>query len=419
MKKYLATILFFLLFFVVCNIVEAQMGMRTQYNEAKVESVKLTENIYKLVLNNIVNVIAFIGPDGVLLVDTGYDKNPARGGYINSPSAIKAELKRIGNDNIRYIINTHYHEDHSYGNTELGTNATIIGHQLEREQLLGIDTFPKEGLPNLTFHDSLNLTFNNEEINIFYLPGHSNNDIVVHFRKAKIVCVGDLIIPDSFGSISPTGNVYSMVMAIDVLLNRFSENITFVAGHDRVMNRNDLLMYKEMIQKTLEILVNEVNKGKEPQEMIKDDVLGSWKKWNGVLFRELNTSYWIMAIYKNISNKLSAAEKVAAILMNSTYESSKAEIQKMLAQKEKYYFLENEFIILGYNLMRRFLNDAIEIFKITVGLFPDAWNAYDSLGEAYMNAGNKKLAIENYEKSLALNPENTNAIDQLNKLKER
>ena len=126
-----------------------------------------------------------------------------------------------------------------------------------------------------------------------------------------------------------------------------------------------------------------------------------------------------MAIYKSISNKLSAAEKIATLLMNSTYESSKTEIHKLLDQKEKYYFLENEFIFLGYNLMKPFLNDAIEIFKITVELFPDAWNAYDSLGEAYMNAGNKKLAIENYEKSLALNLENTNAIDQLDKLKER
>jgi cyclase len=389
-----------------------------QDKNAKIETFKLTDNIYKFVLNNIVNVVALVGPDGVLLVDSGFDKNPVNG-FINSPAAIREELKKIGNDNIKYIIDTHTDSDHAYGNSELGQNATIIAQQLGRVRLSGMPQFPKPGLPNLTFQDSLQLYFNNEEISVFYLPGHTNHDIVVHFKNARIVCVGDLIIPDSFGSISQTGNVHAMIKAMDVLYQRFADDVTFVAGHDRNLQKKDLMPYKDMIKKTLAIIEKEIKKGKSLEQMQKEDILKSGRKWDGVLFRELDANGWITMIYTHIIKKLkpSAAEKLGEILRKSGYETAKDDIHVQMSRKTRYYFVEAEFNILGYNLINEGkLNDAIEAFKITVGLYPDSWNAYDSLGEAYALAGNKELAIENYERSLKLNPNSpsgTNALKQL------
>ncbi|MBN1224710.1 MAG: hypothetical protein JXB23_15800 [Candidatus Aminicenantes bacterium] len=75
---------------------------------------------------------------------------------------------------------------------------------------------------------------------------------------------------------------------------------------------------------------------------------------------------------------------------------------------------------LGYELLRiKSTHEAIEIFKINVEAFPDSWNVYDSLGEAYMESGNKKLAIKNYEKSVELNSKNSNGKEKLKQLKER
>lgn len=384
---------------------------------AKVESMKLTDNIYKLVLNDIVNVIAFVGSEGVLLVDDGFDKNANRG-YINSPDAIKEELKKISNANIKYIINTHTDIDHAYGNSELGQGATVIAHQLGRERLQAVAQFPKEGLPNLTFQDSLLLYFNNEEINIFYLPGHTNHDIIIHFKNAKIVCVGDLIIPDSFGSISQTGNIKLMLKALDHLCKHFSDDITFVAGHERTLSKKDVLAYKTMLYETLEIISAEIKKSKEPDEMIKDNILKEWKNWNSVTAPILNANTWIMWIYKNLTTKISSAAEMETILKTSDYKNAKAKIEKVLNEKDKYYMVESELNILGYNLMNQGkINDATEIFKMIVDRYPGSWNAYDSLGEAYMISGDRELSIKNYEKSLELNSKNTNAIEQLKKLK--
>jgi len=83
-----------------------------------------------------------------------------------------------------------------------------------------------------------------------------------------------------------------------------------------------------------------------------------------------------------------------------------------------YDFRENQLNRLGYQLLgMKKVHEAIEIFKLNVETFPEASNPYDSLGEAYMINGDKKLAIRNYAKSLALNPDNTNAIDMLHKIK--
>jgi CubicO group peptidase (beta-lactamase class C family) len=87
-------------------------------------------------------------------------------------------------------------------------------------------------------------------------------------------------------------------------------------------------------------------------------------------------------------------------------------------QPNDYNFGEAQLNILGYNLMAKDrLNDAIEIFKLNVEMFPQSFNPYDSLGEAYLNAGNKELAIENYEKSIFLNPDNANGKTMLEKIK--
>jgi tetratricopeptide (TPR) repeat protein len=84
---------------------------------------------------------------------------------------------------------------------------------------------------------------------------------------------------------------------------------------------------------------------------------------------------------------------------------------------KKYFFFEREINTWGYALLgENKLNEAIEVFKINTEMFPNSSNVYDSLAEAYMNAGNKQLTIKNYEKSLELNPQNTNAFEQLNKL---
>jgi len=118
--------------------------------------------------------------------------------------------------------------------------------------------------------------------------------------------------------------------------------------------------------------------------------------------------------------KKSAAKTIQELLKKSAYESAKSEIASIKDQKNDYYFLENELNSLGYQLLgENKLEAAIAIFKMNVDMFPNSANVYDSYGEAQMKAGNKELAIENYEMSLKLNPQNDNAREMLKELRKQ
>ncbi|HEX9614312.1 MAG TPA: serine hydrolase, partial [Bacteroidota bacterium] len=105
------------------------------------------------------------------------------------------------------------------------------------------------------------------------------------------------------------------------------------------------------------------------------------------------------------------------VLENGTDAAVNRYLQLKRASSTEYGFHENELNSLGYILMQNGrLENALTIFKLNVSEYPESWNPYDSLAEAFMNAGNKELAIRNYQKSLELNPQNTNAVEMLKKL---
>ncbi|MEE9571873.1 MAG: serine hydrolase, partial [Candidatus Neomarinimicrobiota bacterium] len=116
--------------------------------------------------------------------------------------------------------------------------------------------------------------------------------------------------------------------------------------------------------------------------------------------------------------KISIAETLGETILNSDVESAIEQYHELKSNKEnEYNFVESQLNILGYQLlgMDR-VKDAIEIFKLNIEEYPEAFNPYDSLGEAYMIDGQNDLAIKNYAKSLEINPKNTGAINMLGKI---
>ena len=120
------------------------------------------------------------------------------------------------------------------------------------------------------------------------------------------------------------------------------------------------------------------------------------------------------------SPKKSIAEALAKVIAEKNAEAAVAEYRQLKAtQGNAYDFGENELNTFGYQLLgMKKVKEAIEIFKLNIEAYPDAFNPYDSLGEAYMIDGNKELAIKNYAKSLELNPNNLGAIEMLKRIKE-
>ena len=117
--------------------------------------------------------------------------------------------------------------------------------------------------------------------------------------------------------------------------------------------------------------------------------------------------------------KMSIADVLMGLILDGNYDEVIAKYKELKEIKyEEYNFKENQLNRLGYDLlMMEKVKEAIEIFKLNVESYPQSFNVYDSLGEAYMINGDKELAIENYEKSLEINPDNENGMKMLEKLK--
>jgi len=118
--------------------------------------------------------------------------------------------------------------------------------------------------------------------------------------------------------------------------------------------------------------------------------------------------------------KKSIADALMKMVAEKNVETAAAEYRRLkTTQADAYDFGESELNTLGYQLLGlKKVKEAIAIFKLNVEAYPEAFNPYDSLGEAYMRNGEKELAIKNYAKSLELNPGNFGAIEMLKRIKE-
>jgi len=117
-------------------------------------------------------------------------------------------------------------------------------------------------------------------------------------------------------------------------------------------------------------------------------------------------------------SKWSLADELRKIIYTSGIDTAISKFRDLSKQTDKYILSEDEMNMLGYELLKENkLQEAIGIFTLNVEAFPNSYNVYDSLGEAYAAAGNKEMAIKNYEKSLQLNPESQSGIEALKRLK--
>ena len=127
---------------------------------------------------------------------------------------------------------------------------------------------------------------------------------------------------------------------------------------------------------------------------------------------------WAPKVKAAFDSRISIADTLAATIASSGIDAAERQYHELKSTASgAYNFEENELNNLGYQFLRaNKLKDAMRILQLNVEAYPQSSNVYDSLGEAYMNAGNKPLAIANYQKSLQLNPKNSNAVKMLEKL---
>ncbi len=198
------------------------------------------------------NIAVYENPNGLVLVDAQ---------WVELSPKIKKLLATVSKKPIKYVLNTHYHFDHTDGNKVYGKHGSvIISHEnvrkrLNEKQVLSIfnlvqKPYPFEALPFITFSDSLTLNEPNESIKVYHVHNaHTDGDSFIEFMNSNIIHTGDVFVRYGFPYIDNDngGNIYGMIEATTMLINYANDSTIIIPGHGPISNKKDLVAYRNML----------------------------------------------------------------------------------------------------------------------------------------------------------------------------
>ncbi len=297
MKKFFV---FSILAFYLCTITSYA---QQDFSKVEVKSTKVAGNVYMLEGSG-GNIGVSVGADGILIVDDQF-----------APLAdkIKAALKTLGEGRLKFVLNTHWHGDHTGGNAVFGPEAPIIAHDNVRNRLAteqkseffkrSTPASPKEALPVITFGQSLSVHFNGEEIRVIHFPhGHTDGDSVIFFTGSNVVHMGDDFFAGRFPfvDLESGGNVEGLIKNVGEILAKLPAGVKIIPGHGPISTAEDLKLYHRMLVETSEVVRKKLAANKTLDQIKTEGLPEEWKTW-GTGF--IKTDVWIETIYRSFSKK--------------------------------------------------------------------------------------------------------------------
>ena len=235
---------------VVFALVPALLAAQN-FDTVTIRSVQLRGGVYVLYGSG-GNMGLSVGEDGTFLVDDQFAPLTPK---------IVAAIGALTPRPVRFVINTHWHFDHTGGNENMGkAGVLIVAHDNVRRRM-STDQFieffkraepaaPRGALPIVTFDDSITFHLNGDDIVAFHVPpAHTDGDVIVHFTKANVIHMGDTFITDRypFVDLSSGGNVNGFVSAADRALTVCNNDTKVIPGHGTVSDCQGLRAWREMI----------------------------------------------------------------------------------------------------------------------------------------------------------------------------
>jgi cyclase len=219
------------------------------------------------------NLALSIGDDAAFLVDDQFAPLSAR---------IKAAIANISKKPVKFVLNTHWHGDHTGGNESFGrAGSVIVAHENVRRRLSTeqfssfaagpIPASPKAALPVVTFVSDVTFHLNGDEIHAFHVPrSHTDGDTIVHFRRANVIHLGDVFFNRMYPFIDTGsgGSWAGTIAAVDKVLAIAGDDTKLVPGHGPLATRADLLAYRQMLLTVGERLQALARDGRSLQDAI-------------------------------------------------------------------------------------------------------------------------------------------------------
>jgi glyoxylase-like metal-dependent hydrolase (beta-lactamase superfamily II) len=258
---------------------------QTDFSKIEVQTIKLTDSVYML-MGAGGNLGVSAGEDAVFVIDDQ---------YAPMTEKIAAAIRKISPKPVQFVLNTHWHGDHTGGNENFGkAGSIIVAHENVRKRMsveqfieafnMRVQPSPKAALPVITFVAATTFHLNGDEIRAIHMPNaHTDGDVIVHFLRSDVVHMGDIYFNGMYPFIDAAsgGSVEGVIAATDKVLAIASDTTRIIPGHGPVSNKAELKAYRDMLAAVSARVRDMVRQGRKLEEITAANVSAEFdEKWN-------------------------------------------------------------------------------------------------------------------------------------------
>lgn len=271
-----------------------------RFAKVEIKTVQLTESIAVL-FGAGGNIGVSYGPDGTVLIDDQFAPLTPK---------IQTAIGALGADPVKYLINTHWHGDHSGGNENFGkAGALIMAHDHVRERMAGEQksgrgndpAWPKVALPVVTYHDGIKLHLNGDEVHVKHMKhAHTDGDSIVFWKKANVIHMGDLYfnkVTLPFIDINSGGNAMGILAAAEQALTMVDDNTKIIPGHGPMATKADLMDYRDMLKSVIGAVEKARDEGKTLEQI---QAMKPAAQWDTNKDAFIKGDAFVEAVYKSL-----------------------------------------------------------------------------------------------------------------------
>src|SRR5213592_3026703 len=275
------------------------------FSKVEIKTTDLGDNCYMLQGEG-GNITVAVGKDGIIMVD---------GQYAALHDKIKAAIQAISKQPIKYLINTHYHDDHTGGNEAFAKDGVIILSQINvmnrlaagtTNGLTGAKTPPasQAALPSDTYINFSKVRLSGRVADLKHIPNaHTDGDTYVWFKTANVLSTGDTFTNGRYPNIdfANGGNINGMIAATDAYIKLTNAKSRIVPGHGPIADRAALIEYRAMLVTARDRMAALVKQGKSEDDVVAAKPLADLdKKWAPT---ELASKNFIRVVYHSLADK--------------------------------------------------------------------------------------------------------------------
>ena len=259
-------------FLVALVALSLPLAAQTAMDAVKITTKKVSGNVYAM-FGYGGNLGVLIGDDGPILIDDQFAPLSRK---------IVAAIAKLTDKPVRFLINTHWHFDHTGGNENFGKQGSVIvAHKNVRKRMSTgaflepfkrqIDPAPEAALPKVTFTDEVTFHWNDETVHVFHVKNaHTDGDCIIHFKKADVFHMGDCYFNGMYPFVDPTsgGHIDGVIATANKIIGMCKEGTKIIPGHGPLSGRKELVEFRDMLLLVKSRITKLVKAGKTVEEIV-------------------------------------------------------------------------------------------------------------------------------------------------------